>query len=192
MTEDRAVSFFKQMKKQMEEVIFPVEYKNGKHTKLELALLTNKTLKENLFIKDEIGRQVKVNLSDDNFNIKDIIKYKSEEKFLDVKRKIKIDSKVLIEKFLSKPGIKMLSKLNNKVIIQNDDKIDLFTFKNLSESERFLDCIQKYFYENSKKDCIIVKDISTSQRKYLYDLLENEGFNKKYLFRQSTTHPSKK
>lgn len=190
ITEDKAVNYFKGLKKKMESVIFPVEFKNGKSVKLELALLTNKPTKNNLFLKDEIGRQIKINLSDENFTIKEILKYKEEEKFLEVRKNKKLDSLEFLEKFLNKTGIKMLSKLNNKVILQNDDKVDLFTFKNIKESERFLDCLQNYLFENNKKDCIIVKDVSITQRKYLYEILVNEGFNKKYLFRQSTTHPS--
>ena len=122
--------------------------------------------------------------------IKRVKKYKEEEKFLEVRKNKKLDSLEFLEKFLNKTGIKMLSKLNNKVILQNDDKVDLFTFKNIKESERFLDCLQNYLFENNKKDCIIVKDVSITQRKYLYEILVNKGFNKKYLFRQSTTHPS--
>jgi hypothetical protein len=190
ITEDKAVNYFKGLKKKMESVIFPVEFKNGKSVKLELALLTNKPTKNNLFLKDDIGRQIKINLSDENFTIKEILKYKEEEKFLEVRKNKKLDSLEFLEKFLNKTGIKMLSKLNNKVILQNDDKVDLFTFKNIKESERFLDCLQNYLFENNKKDCIIVKDVSITQRKYLYEILVNKGFNKKYLFRQSTTHPS--
>lgn len=190
ITEDKAVNYFKGLKKKMESVIFPVEFKNGKSVKLELALLTNKPTKNNLFLKDDIGRQIKINLSDENFTIKEILKYKEEEKFLEVRKNRKLDSLEFLEKFLNKTGVKMLSKLNNKVILQNDDKVDLFTFKNIKESERFLDCLQNYLFENNKKDCIIVKDVSITQRKYLYEILVNKGFNKKYLFRQSTTHPS--
>lgn len=190
ITEDKAVNYFKGLKKKMESVIFPVEFKNGKSVKLELALLTNKPIKNNLFLKDDIGRQIKINLSDENFTIKEILKYKEEEKFLEVRKNKKLDSLEFLEKFLNKTGVKMLSKLNNKVILQNDDKVDLFTFKNIKESERFLDCLQNYLFENNKKDCIIVKDVSITQRKYLYEILVNKGFNKKYLFRQSTTHPS--
>lgn len=190
ITEDKAVNYFKGLKKKMESVIFPVEFKNGKSVKLELALLTNKPTKNNLFLKDDIGRQIKINLSDENFTIKEILKYKEEEKFLEVRKNKKLDSLEFLEKFLNKTGVKMLSKLNNKVILQNDDKVDLFTFKNIKESERFLDCLQNYLFENNKKDCIIVKDVSITQRKYLYEILVNKGFNKKYLFRQSTTHPS--
>ena len=48
-----------------------------------------------------------------------------------------------------------------------------------------------YFIEQKRSDCIFVKDYSTAQRKYLYNLLIDNGFSKSYLQRQSTTHPIK-
>ena len=86
----------------------------------------------------------------------------------------------------------MVTKLNNKIIVQNDDIINLFTFKNDNDSSRFIDRISKIFIEQKKIDCMFVKDTSLSQRKYLYNILVNYGFPKSYLFRQSTTFPVKK
>jgi hypothetical protein len=40
-----------------------------------------------------------------------------------------------------------------------------------------------------KPNMIIVKDISTIHRKYLYDLLIEKGFNKKFLYTSYTTYP---
>ena len=84
---------------------------------------------------------------------------------------------------------KLISKLNNKIVVQNDDNVLIFTLKNDSDSERFIDTMSNYFIENKKTDCILVKDTSIIQRKYLYDLLTQKGFPKNYLFRHSTTHP---
>jgi hypothetical protein len=83
----------------------------------------------------------------------------------------------------------MLSKLNNKIVLQNDDSFNLFTFKNNEDSERFINTLSELFIKEKRMDCIFVKDISTAQRKYLYEILITKGFPKKYLFRLSTTHP---
>ncbi len=190
-TKERAFEYFKKIKKEMNSVIFPVRYKNGNSVNLEVALLSTKQ-KESYYTKDELGRQVKIVLKDEDYSISEIMSYQTEEKFLDYQTKKKINSKILIEKYLIGSGIKMISKLNNKIIVQNDDDINLFTFKNNTDSERFLDCLHNYFFEKNKKDCLIVKDTSTTQRKYLYELLVEKGYDKKYLFRRSTTHSSKK
>ena len=108
------------------------------------------------------------------------------------KVKKKINTKELVKKYLSGTGLKMVSKINNKIIVQNDDVINLFTFKNEDDSSRFIDNLSKVFIEQKKIDCMFVKDSSSSQRKYLYNILVNYGFPKSYLFRQSTTFPVKK
>ena len=84
-----------------------------------------------------------------------------------------------------------MSKLNNKIIVQNDDKINLFTFKNDDDSSRFIDNLSSYFMDIKRMDCMFVKDYDTHQRKYLYDILVERGYPKSYLFRHSTTHPTK-
>jgi hypothetical protein len=64
-----------------------------------------------------------------------------------------------------------------------------FTLKNESESERFIDCLSTYFHKIKKSDCLLIKDYSTPQKKYLYELLESKGIDKKILYRKFTTLP---
>ena len=86
----------------------------------------------------------------------------------------------------------LIGKLNNKIIVQHDDSFKLFTFKNDNDSSRFIDSISSHFIKLKRMDCLFVKDYDNSQRKYLYSILVEQGFPKSYLFRQSTTHPTKK
>jgi hypothetical protein len=181
---------FKILIEESNEVVFPVKYENGSHSFYELAILEKKkSNEEKLFIKDELGRQIKVDLDDEEFTISKIISYEIEEEFLDYQTKKKINSKEFIQKYLKVTGIKMISKLNNKVIVQIDENYKLFTFKNDSDSNRFLDELGQYLRKINKNDCILVKDYSTIHRKYLYDILVNQGFPRSYLQRHSTTHP---
>jgi hypothetical protein len=83
----------------------------------------------------------------------------------------------------------MVSSLNNKIVIQNNDEINLFSFKSQEESIRFIDCLSNYFFKIKRGDCIFVKDISSAQRKYLFDILKSKGFDKKMLYRKFTTFP---
>jgi hypothetical protein len=112
--------------------------------------------------------------------------------FLDYTTNKKIDTRQFIKQYLDNTGFKLISKLNNKIIVQNDDKFNLFTLKTSDESERFIDILTKKFNDDGRKDCLLVKDYSTPQRKYLYELLVKMGFEKSYLQRSSTTYPSKK
>ena len=185
--------YYKKLIQESDEVIFDKKYENGFKSDYEIALLGKKKGNDEvIYIKDEFGRQSKVTLEDDDFSILKVQPYKLDEQFLDYTTKKKINTKELMKKYLSGVGLKMVSKLNNKIIVQNDNTINLFTFKNDEDSSRFIDNLSKIFIEQKKIDCMFVKDSSLSQRKYLYNILVNYGFPKSYLFRQSTTFPVKK
>jgi hypothetical protein len=143
-------------------------------------------------MKDDYGRQVKVSLDDSELTMINITRYRIEELFLDYTTNKKIDTRQFIKQYLDHTGFKLISKLNNKIIVQNDDKFNLFTLKTSDESERFINILTKKFNDDGRKDCLLVKDYSTPQRKYLYELLVKMGFEKSYLQRSSTTYPSKK
>ena len=188
-----ADEYYKKLVNDSDEVIFDKKYENGFKSNYEIALLGKKNVnKEVIYIKDDFGRQSKVDLQDDEFSIIKVLPYKIDEAFLDYETKKKINTNQFIKTYLSGVGLKMVSKLNNKIIVQNDDIIKLFTFKNEEDSSRFIDNLSKVFISQKKIDCMFVKDSSTSQRKYLYNILVNYGFPKSYLFRQSTTFPVKK
>ena len=103
-------------------VIFNKKYENGRESLYELALLekTSGTLLP-MFMKDTFGRQVKVNLDDNDFSIIRISMYNLEELIVDYSTNTRITISDFIKKYLNPPGLKMVSKLNNKVIVQNDD-----------------------------------------------------------------------
>ena len=44
-----------------------------------------------------------------------------------------------------------------------------------------------YFFNSNRFDAIFVKDISTAQRKWIYSVLTEKGFDKKRLYRLKTT-----
>jgi hypothetical protein len=64
----------------------------------------------------------------------------------------------------------------------------LFSLKSVYDAERFLNNLEKYMISNNKKNCLIVKDDSSPQKKYLYEVLSNLGYDKNMLYRKSTTH----
>jgi hypothetical protein len=171
-------------------VIFNKEYENGFSFKYEIAILekTSGTFLP-VFLKDELGRNVKVKLDDEDFSIKKITSYYVEELILDTSLNKKINSEEFIKLYLNGSGLKLVSKLNNKIVVQNDNVFNLFTLKNDYDSSRFIDRISDFFIEQKRFDCMFVKDYSNAQRKYLYNILVENGFSKSYLQRQTTTHP---
>jgi len=191
-TFDRAQKYYNNLLSISDEVIFDKQHENGYHCKFELGFLGPKNNKETIYVKDEFGRQSKIEVEDDDYSMLKINPYNIDEDFIDYTTKQKINTNQLINKYLTGPGLKMVSKLNNKIIVQLDDSTNLFTFKNEPDSSRFIDNLSQKYINEKRMDCIFIKDSSTPQRKYLYDMLVNLGYPKQYLFRQSTTFPVKK
>jgi len=193
ITFKKAETFFRKLIKESDNVIFNKEVENGFPCKFELGLveLSNKQLIP-IYITDEMGRNIKVKLENDGMTLKEIVIYKEEEKIFDIQKNKKITTQELIKNYIKGDGVKMISTLNNKIIIQIDDEVSLFSLKSEVESGRFLDCLMGYFFKIKRKDCIFVKDFSSAQRKYLFEILKNKGIDKKILYRKFTTYPRPK
>jgi hypothetical protein len=186
-TYDRAKNFFDK-KIAENDIIFNKEIENGLDCKFEIGLLEKDSSNFDLyFIKDEMGRQVKVDLDDPNYKILMVNDYKVEELIYDIEKNKKITFNELIKTYLPRTGIKLVSKLNHKIIIQNDENFNLFSLKSDDDCERFLNILENYMFTRKRVDCLIVFDTSKAQKKYLYDILEKKGISKSILYRRSTT-----
>lgn len=191
VTLSRAKNVYRQLLNESKDVIFDVLIENGKDCKFELGLVENRTNQSApVYMTDEHGRSVKVKLEDNGMSLLEISPYREEELIYDVQTKLKITSQELIKKYFKGDGLKMLSVLNNKAILQKDEEIYLFSLKNESECSRFVDSLSTHFFKTKRGDCLFIKDYSSAQRKYLYTLLESNGFDKKVLYRKFTTYPS--
>ena len=192
VTLSRAKSFFNKLMDKSNDVIFDVVIENASECKLELGLLQNSTNQSSpVYITDDFGRTIRVKLEDSGMSMLQMSPYKQEELIYDIQKKKKINTQELIKTYLKTDGLKMISVLNNKIVVQKDEIINLFSLKNESEASRFIDCLSSYFFKIKRGDCLFIKDYSSPQRKYLYELLESNGFDKKVLYRKFTTYPSR-
>jgi len=188
-TYDRAKNFYNKLIDDSNNVLFSKEIENGKLSKFEIGLVDSSPENFDLyFIKDELGRQVKVNLNDSDFKILNISNYSIEESLFDLQKNKKIQTIDFIRKYVKKDGVKLISKLNNKVIVQNDDDLFLFSLKSDQDCHRFLGCLGDYMLKNNRLDVIIVPTDDITQKKYLYSLLDSKGISKSFLYRKSTTY----
>lgn len=184
-----AVDFFNKKMKESDDVVFDIQTENGKKVRYELAILEKTSDKLFLAFKtDEFGRNVFINLDDPEYSIIKILDYNVPEKIFDIKKNQRISFEEFLKKYVKGGSLKVVSKLNNKIIVQEDDKFDLLSLKSEYDSNRFLDNLEKYLINNSLKNCMIVKDNSIEQKKYLYNILMEKGYDKKMLYRNSTTH----
>jgi len=145
-----------------------------------------------IYLTDEMGRSIRVKLDEDNMTLSQISQYKKEELLYDLQTKNKITTQEIIKKYLKGDGLKMISVLNNKIVLQIEEEVLLFSLKSESESSRFVDCLSLHFFKTKRGDCLFVKDYSLAQRKYMYNLLESKGIDKKILYRKFTTFPRSK
>jgi hypothetical protein len=193
ITFNRAKLFYDNLVNKSQEVIFNVEVESGEECRYEIGLveMSGKQLVP-VYMTDEFGRSIKVKLDDEGMTLFQISQYKKEELIYDVKESKKITVQELIKKYLRGDGMKMVSVLNNKVVVQQEEKFYLFTLKNEQESSRFVDCLSLHFFKIKRGDCLFVKDYSSAQRKYLYSILETNGFSKQVLYRKFTYQPQSK
>lgn len=187
---DNAKNFYEQELKENQNILFERKVENGKPSEYEIAFVRNRVdVNSEVYLKDDLGRNIKVTLEDEEFEIMRINKFKIEELIYDTQKNKKISTPDLIKTYLKGEGMKMISSLNNKFVIQKDEEVKLFSLKSPEECARFLETLTQHFYSIKRKDCLFIKDVSTPQKKYLYKTLEEMGIDKKILYRQFTTYP---
>ena len=176
MTSKKASDFYKNLLDENEDIIFDTKTQNGNSVKYELALLEKKGNQLfPIYTKDEYGRNVKLEFDNDEYNIIKISEYREPELIHDYQTKNKINVNTFLSKYLSKQGVKMVSKLNNKIIVQNEEDINLFVLKSDNDALRFIESLTERFVKLKRGDCMFVNDSSAPQKKYLYNLLEEKG-----------------
>jgi len=171
-------------------VLFPVEFENAEYCVHELGLLTTqRDFQLPLFLTDDYGRNEKVYVEgESHYTFLDVKPYPIEEKIYDWQTDDKITLEQMIKTYCPIKEMKSISTLHNKVIIQIEEDFKLFSLKNSDDAERCLQTMEKYFRKKGRKDSIFVRDVSTTQRKWLYDILESKGFDRTKLYRQHTTY----
>jgi len=151
-----------------------------------LAIVSDKYVPNNIHYLDEFGRNKSIDPKiDDNNYIQKINVYRLEESLFDVKKNSKISLDGFIKTYI-KDKLYLVSQIKNKFVLQNDDNYLLFSLKNEEDCDRFLTTLESL---EVKSKLMIVRDVSQSQRKYLYNLLIENGFNKKFLYTSFTTYP---
>lgn len=186
-TEKRAKKFFDE-KVKSNNIKFPMVYENAEQVDYELGLLTNQSkIQKTLYTIDDLGRNQIVNIENPDLIFLDIKKYELEEKIYDWQTEKKITYDFFYKKYLPSKELKSIFTVNNKIIIQINEDFSVFSLKNNFDSTRLLDTLQEDFVNNGRMDGIFVRDTSTTQRKWIYSVLVENGFDKQRLYRRKTT-----
>lgn len=186
-TEKRAQKFFNE-KIKTNDIKFPMVFENAEKVDYELGLLTNQSkIQKTLYTVDELGRNQIVSIEDPDFIFLDIKKYDLEEKIYDWQTEEKITYDYFYKKYLSPKELKSIFTVHNKIVIQIDEVFSVFSLKNNFDAVRLLDTLQEDFVNSGRMDGIFVKDTSTTQRKWIYGVLVERGYDKNRLYRKKTT-----
>lgn len=171
------------------DVVFDKNVENGKLVNFEVGLLEKDSNDFTIFYKkDNLGRQIKIELDDPEYKIIKVSDYKIEEYLFDLQTNKKISFKKFYNQYLKGGGLKFISNLNNKIVVQEDDNYNLFSLKCEPESNRFLNILSDVLYTNRRSDCIVVPQTTKDQKRFLYSTLEQKGYSKSTLYRNSTTY----
>lgn len=133
--------------------------------------------------RDEFGRLIDVGVDMKGYRLKEMIPYWQEEKIYDHDNKKHIRYHELLTIFEDVTEIAQVFTLNTKLFLQIEDSVRMFGNKNLNDSDRLFDLLREDLLNSKKGNFIFVKDIATSQRKTLYNLLEKKGYKRSELFR---------
>jgi hypothetical protein len=192
ITQKKATERYKTLLDKSKTIYFEKKVENAEYCNFYLAIVTNqKQLQKTLVIKDELGRNKVVDLEDPDYIFLDFQPYKIEELIFDWQTKKKIKFLDFIKKYCTSKELKSIYCLNNKVCVQINEDVNMFSLKDKYESDRFLGIVENYFIENGRSDALFIRDVSIAQRKWVYDILVGKGFDKSYLYRLKTTFSKK-
>lgn len=150
----------------------------------ELALIFPKTRwSTSVWVKDSLGRNIEAKIDNDKFRIKEIIPYWKEEFIYDYETKKRIRYHEMMNYILTISDISQIFTLNNKLFVQIENEIRLFGNKNINDTERLFEIVKEELLRKNRGNFIFIKDITTHQRKLLYELLEKKGYKRTELFR---------
>jgi len=93
---------------------------------------------EKIFYTDSFGRTIYINPKIGNEYIQKIKDFNKEETIFDFQTKQKISYDDLVKKYFKNDEVYMVSKLNNKIVIQNQTITNIFSLKNEYDCSRLV------------------------------------------------------
>lgn len=139
--------------------------------------------REVLFLKEATKRSTRINMFDDKWKIIYRSEYFEEEKFIVygfdwTNKKTLLEIVEIIKS--QKTNNREIGVLNNKVIIHNEDFLDMVTTKTKSEGTRFAKVLYKTL--NSKRRFFLRLNYKVHEKTQLFTMLEEEtGYSRRFL-----------
>lgn len=135
------------------------------------------------YVKDSLGRNIEAKMEGDKYRIKEMIPYWKEELIYDFQSKKRIRYHEMMDQINKVSEIAHIFTLNKNLFVQVENDIKLFGNKNIADSERLFELVKSDLLKRKRGNFLFVKDITTHQRKLLYEMLESKGYKRSELFR---------
>ena len=164
------------------------EIRGRKRTKVEYELFliyprTRWNTTDKAYKKDELGRNIEISLNHPDFRVKEILPWWEEEKVYDFQVKEHIRFHEMMDKIIRIEDICQVFTLNNKLFVQIENDVTVYGNKNLHDTTRLFELVKEEINKKKRRNFLFVKDVTTYQRKMLYDFLITKGFSRRELFR---------
>lgn len=178
-TEEKIYKKFNSILKENKKVVFPMRYNNEKHVMVEsdheLYIIKCKEFWDNDVnkIKDDSGKYINYESSDEDWIILDRASYDVEETFFVYGYHPKLQRKTfewIFDEFISKDAknkylFKSIQIYLNKVLIDCNGKLDIVICKNKSDAIRFYNKIEEWCKERKYKYVLFIGDLNKSKYK---------------------------
>jgi hypothetical protein len=135
------------------------------------------------YVKDSLGRNIEAKIEGGSYRIKEMVPYWKEELIYDFQTKKRIRYHEMVKQLDVITEIAHIFTLNKNIFVQIENDIKLFGNKNIADSERLFELIKSDLLKRKRGNFLFVKDITTHQRKLLYEMLESKGYKRSELFR---------
>lgn len=150
----------------------------------ELGLVfPNNRWATSVYVKDSLGRNQEAKIEGDKFRIKELIPYWKEELIYDYQTKKRIRYHEMMSQIDRVTELAHIFTLNKNLFVQVENDIKLYGNKNISDAERLFELVKSDLLKRKRGNFLFVKDVTTHQRKLLYELLESKGYKRTELFR---------
>jgi len=135
------------------------------------------------YVKDSLGRNIEAKIEGGLYRIKEMVPYWKEELIYDFQTKKRIRYHEMVDQISKISEIAHIFTLNKNLFVQIENDIKLFGNKNIADSERLFELLKSDLLKQKRGNFLFVKDITTHQRKLLYEMLESKGYKRSELFR---------
>lgn len=183
--QETAINKFTELKNKSETVLCPkrtlYDNENKRYEPVEYELILMEKTRAGEEKRDHLGR-----LSKDEWVKTKSFKYNYEEKFLSTDE-TKLNCREIYNRYINNDNQKQIHTIQNKLIIETDNKINLVICKTIEDAVRLHNTLQKHALKNKIKNTVFFGQTQRQERKKLWQRLSKKtNLSLPYLYKNTT------